>query len=84
MKVQNLIYICSSTIVDINIKIHRTVIVPVVLYGCETWSLTFREEHMLRKIFGLKRDWVTREWRRLRNQRLCDLHSLPNIIMVIK
>jgi len=70
--------------VDKNIKIHITVIVPVVLYGCETWCLTFRDVHMLRKIFGLKRDWVTLEWRRLRYQGLCDLHSLPNIIMVIK
>jgi len=81
---QNLLYTCSNTVVDVNIKIHRTAVLPVVLYGCETWSLTFREEHVLRKILGLKRDWVTRDWRRLQNQELCDLHFLPNIIMVIK
>jgi len=63
-----------------------------VLYGCETWSLTLREEHrlrvfensVLRTIFGPKRDEVTREWRRLRNEELNDLCSSPNIIRVIK
>jgi hypothetical protein len=67
-----------------NIKIYRTAIFPVVLYGCETWSLTFREEHVLRKILGLKRDWVTGVWRRLQNQELCSMHFLPNIIGLIK
>jgi hypothetical protein len=65
---------------------------PVVLYGCETWSLTLREEHrlrvfenrVLRKIFGPKRDEVTGEWRRLRNEELNDLYSSPNIIRVMK
>jgi len=55
------------------IEIHRTVILPIVLYGCETWSLTLREEHRLRelenwvlkRIFGSQRDEVTGEWRRL-------------------
>jgi hypothetical protein len=55
-----------------NVKIYRTIILPVVLYECETWSLTLREEHrlrmfenrMLRRIFGPKRDKVTGEWRR--------------------
>jgi len=55
------------------IEIHRTVILPIVLYGCETWSLTLREEHrlrelenwVLRRIFGSQRDEVTGEWRRL-------------------
>jgi hypothetical protein len=54
------------------IKVCRTIILPVVLYGCETWSLTLREEHrlrvfknrVLRKIFGPKKDEVTGEWRR--------------------
>jgi hypothetical protein len=63
----------------------------VVLYGCETWSLTLREEHrlrvlenmVLRGIFGDKRDEVTGEWRRLHNEELNDLYSLPNIIRVI-
>jgi hypothetical protein len=57
---------------------------PVLLYGCETWSLTFREEHRLRlsenrtlrKVFGPKRDEVTEEWRRLHNDKLNALYSL--------
>jgi hypothetical protein len=64
----------------------------VVLYGCETWPLTLREEHrlrvfenrVLRRIFGPKRDGVTEEWRRLHNEELNDLYSSPNIIRVIK
>jgi len=67
-------------------------ILPVVLYGCETWSLTFREERKLRvfenrvlkRIFGPKRDEVTGEWRKLQNEEINDLYSLPNIIQVIK
>ena len=65
---------------------------PVVLYGCETWLLTFREDRrlrvfenrVLRRIFGPKRDEVTREWRKLHNEELNDLYSSPNIIQVIK
>jgi hypothetical protein len=63
----------------------------VVLYGCETWSLTLREEHIprvlnrvLRRIFGPKRDVVTREWRKLHNEELHDLYSSPSIIRIIK
>jgi hypothetical protein len=71
---------------------YRTIILPVVLYGCETWSLTLREEHrlrvfensVLRRIFGPKRDEVTGEWRRLHNEELNDLYSSPNIIRAIK
>jgi hypothetical protein len=74
------------------IKIYRTIMLPVVVYGCETWSLTLREEHrlrvfenrVLRRIFGPKRDGVTGEWRRLRKEELNDLYSSPNIIRVIK
>ena len=62
---------------------------PVVLYGCETWSVILREEHrlrvfenrVLRGIFGAKRDEVTGEWRRLHNEELYDLYSSPNIII---
>jgi len=65
---------------------------PVVLYGCETWSLTLREERklrvfeniVLRRIFGPRRDEVMREWRRLHNDELNDLYSSPNNVWVIK
>jgi len=75
--VQNLL---SSSLLSKNlkIKIYRTVILPVVLYGCETWSLTLREERslrvfenrVLRRIFGPKRDEATWEWRKLHNEEL--------------
>ena len=63
-----------------------------VLYGCETWSLTLREERKLRvfenmvlgRIFGPSRDEVTGEWRRLHNEELNDLYSSPNIVRVVK
>jgi hypothetical protein len=84
----------SSSLLSKNtkIKICRTVILPVVLYGYETWSLTVRDEHrlrvfenrVLRRIFGPKRDGVTGEWRRLHNEKLNALYSSPNIIQVIK
>jgi hypothetical protein len=65
---------------------------PVVLYGCETWSLTFREERrlrvferrVLREIFGPRRDEVTGEWRRLHKYELYDLYSSTNVIRVIR
>jgi hypothetical protein len=67
-------------------------ILPVVLYGCETWSLTLREEQrlrvfenrVLRRISGPKRDQATGEWRRLHKEELSDLYSSPNVIRVIK
>jgi hypothetical protein len=72
----------------LKIKIYRSIILPVVLYGCETWSVTSRQEHRLRvlqntvvkKIFGPKRDEVLGEWRRL-NNKVYDLYSSPNIIL---
>ena len=74
------------------IKIYRTIILPVVLYGCGTWSLTLREEcrlrvlenRVLRGILGAVRDEVTGEWRKLHNEGVCDLYCLPNIIRVMK
>ena len=76
---------------NLKIKIYRTIILPVVLFGCETWSLTLREERRLRvfenralRVFGSKRDQVTREWRKLHNEELRDLYSLPNIVRVVK
>jgi len=77
---------------NLKIRIYRTIILPVVLYGCETWSLTLREEsrlrvfenRVLRRVFGPKRDEVTGEWRKLYNEELSDLYSLPNIVWVVK
>jgi hypothetical protein len=71
---------------------YRTVILPVVLYGCETWSLTLTEERrlrvfenrVLRRIFGPKKDEVMGEWRKLHNKELCDLFSSRIIIGKIK
>ena len=81
--VQNLL---SPRLLSKNRKV-RTIILPVLFYGCETWSLTLREEQrlrVLRRIFGPKRDEATGEWRRLPNEELNDLYSLPNIIRIIK
>jgi hypothetical protein len=70
------------------VRIYKTVILPVVLYGCETWSLTIREEHklrvfenrVLRRIFGPKMVEITGEWIKLHNEELHILYSSPNII----
>jgi hypothetical protein len=87
-------YLLSSRLLSKNIKIrkYKTIILPVVLYGCETWSPTLREEHRLRvyenrvprRIFGPKRDEVTGDWRKLQNEERHNLYSLPNIIRMIK
>jgi hypothetical protein len=76
----------------VKIKIYKTIILPVVLYGCKTLSLTLREEHGLRvfenrvlmRIFGPKRDEVTGGWRKLHNEELHVLYSSPSIIRVTK
>ena len=76
---------------NIKIKITITIILPV-MYGCETWSLTLREEfrlrvfesRMLRRIFEPTRGGVTIEWRKLRDAELSDLYSSPNIFRMIK
>jgi len=72
---------------NIKIKIYRTIILPVVLCGCETWLLTLREERrlrvlenrVLRRIFGPKKDEVTEHWRKLHNEKFNDLYSSPSI-----
>jgi hypothetical protein len=77
---------------NLKIKIYRTIILPAVLYGCETWSLTLRvesrlrvtENRVLRRVFGPKRDEVTGQWRKLHNEELCDLYSFPNMVWVVK
>jgi hypothetical protein len=76
----------------VKVRIYKTKILPVILYGCETWSLTVREEHKLRvfenrvlsRIFGPKRDGVTGGWRKLYNEELHNLYSSPSIIRIIK
>jgi len=77
---------------NLKIKIYRNIILPVVFYGYETWSLTLREERklrvfenmVLRRIFGSMRDEVTGEWRRLHNEELNGLYYSPNIVRFIK
>jgi hypothetical protein len=77
---------------NIKVKIYKTIILPVVLYGCKTWSLALREEHrlrvfenrVLRRIFGPKRNEVTGEWRKLHNEELHNLYSSPDIIRQVK
>ena len=88
--VQNIL---SSSLLykNLKIKIYRIIILPVVLYGCDTWSLTLREERRLRMsenrtlriIFRPERDGVTREWRKLHNEELYDQYSSPKIVRVI-
>ena len=84
--------ILSSNLLSKNTKFYRTIIFPVVLCKCVTWSLTSREERRLRvfensglrRILGPKRDGVTGERRRLYKEGLNDLYSTPNIIRFIK
>ena len=91
--VQNILSLSLlSKTLKIKILVYRTIILSVVLYGCETWSLTLRKEcrlrvfenRVLRRVFGLKRDEVTEEWRKLHKEELRDLYSLPNIVRVVK
>jgi hypothetical protein len=77
--------------ISLQTKIYRTIILLVVLYGCEAWSLTIGEEHklrlfenrVLRRIFGSKRKEVAGGWRRLHNEVLHNLYTLPDILRVI-
>jgi len=76
----------------LKIKIYRTIILPVVLYVCETWSPILSEERRprlfqnraLQRVFGPKRDEVTGEWIKIYNENLSDLYSLPNTVRVVK
>jgi hypothetical protein len=89
--VQNLL---SSRLLikNVKVRIYKTIILAVVRYGCETWSLTVREEHklrvfenrVLRRIFGPKRDGLTGRWRKMHNEELHNLYSSQNIIRFIK
>jgi hypothetical protein len=77
---------------NIKVKIYKTIILPVVLYGCETWSFTLRDEHrlsvfenrVLRRIYAPKRDEVTGKWRKLHSEEFHIFYSSPNIIRQIK
>jgi hypothetical protein len=89
--VQNIL--CSSFLSkNTKFKIYRTIILTVALYGCETWSLTLREERrlrvfenrVLRRIFRPKRDEITSERSKLHNEELHDMHFSANIVRVIK
>jgi hypothetical protein len=77
---------------NFKIKIYKTTALFVVLYRCETWSVTLKEEHtlrvfenrVLRRIFGPKREEVAGDWRRLHNEELHNLYASPDIARVIK
>ena len=81
-------YVFQFAIQKFKNKIYRTITLPVVLYGCQSWSLTLREERrlrmfenrVLRRVFGPKRDEVTGERRKLDNGELVDLYSSPNTL----
>jgi len=85
-------FILQFAIKYLKIKIDRTIILPVAVYGCETWSLALRKERrlrvfenlVLRRMFGPKRDEVTGEWRKLHNEELDNLYCSPNIVRVSK
>ena len=83
---------CFRLFFNVLLTVHLSIFILVVLYGCETWSLTLREERklrvfenmVLRRIFRPRRDEVTEEWRRLHNEELNDLYSSPNTVRVMK
>jgi hypothetical protein len=84
-------FVFTSHIKNLKIKIYKTVILPTALYGCETWSLTLREEHrlrvfenrVLRRVFGPEKE-EDGSWRKLHDDELHSLYSSPNIVRVIK
>ena len=86
--------ILSSLLLSTKLKVntYKTIILSIVLYGCETWCLSLTEEwrlwelenKVLRKIFGAKRDEITGEWRKLHNAELHALYSSPNTVSNLK
>jgi len=76
----------------LKLKIYRTVILPVILYGCESWSRTLSDEHklrvfenkVLRKIYGPKRGATTGEWRRLHNEKFHGLYNSLDVLRIMK
>jgi hypothetical protein len=82
----------EPSVLNIQIRIYKTIILSVVLYGSETWSLTLREEHrlrvcenrVLRRIFEPKSNEVKGGWKKVHNKELCDLYSSPSIIRINK
>ena len=84
-------FVFQFVIKNLKITVYRTIILPVVLYGCETWSPKLREERRLRvfenrdlrRIFGPKRDEVTWEWRKIHNEEYNNLYS-PSIVRMTK
>ena len=92
-----LLFTCENFIVpllskELKVNTYKTIVLPIALYDCDTWSFTLREEHrlrvyankVLRKIFGAKRDEITGERRKLHNSELYALYSSPNIIRSLK
>jgi hypothetical protein len=85
-------FVLQFAIQKFKIKIYRTIVFPVVLYGCENWSLAMKEElrprvfenRTLRRIFGSKKDVVKREWGKLHTEEVNDVHCSPNIFRIIK
>jgi hypothetical protein len=85
-------FVFQFAVQKLKIKIYRSIILPVGLYGCETWLPILREEcrlriydnRVLRRMLGPKRDEVTGEWRKLHNEELNDLYCSLNIVWVIK
>jgi hypothetical protein len=85
-------FVFQFAIQNFKIKIHRTIILPVVLYGSATWSVTLKEERrlrvfknrVLRRIFGPKTNKVTEEWRKLHSEELNDMYSIPDTIRAVK
>jgi hypothetical protein len=76
-----------SAVKNVKIRLYKIIILPLVLYGCETWSLTLRQEHRLGvfenrvlRVFGPKRHEIMGGWRKLHYEELCDLHSSPSTI----